>query len=225
MPSIFRLALGPEFERLHPQMQRRLDVSSQGGFACRGRGVMEKIWHGPFYVVPVLYLGSWRRVLFPDSATDVSFTIDNYAYADRFGRETVTWNRTFHFPRPRRYDATFVYSRRRRGIVEYLGTHQHLATDLEIGVTERGGIEFRTGPMRLHEGRLHLGIPEWVVGRALVREWYDDPTQRFRIDVNVLHPRIGSLFGYVGWFTADWPTCPPGKVPIDARPVREVERE
>ena len=83
--SIYRRALGAEFDRLHPQMQRRLGVNSSDGVACVGRGVMDEIWHGPFYVVPFLYLGSWRRILFPDRARDVPFTIENYAYVDRFG--------------------------------------------------------------------------------------------------------------------------------------------
>jgi hypothetical protein len=77
MHSIFRLALGSHFGRLHPQLQRRLDLRSDGGVACVGRGVMEKIWHGPFYVVSFLYLDTWRRVLFPDSAADVPFTIES----------------------------------------------------------------------------------------------------------------------------------------------------
>jgi hypothetical protein len=76
--SIYRRALGPEFDRLHPQMQRRLGVNSSDGVACVGRGVMDEIWHGPCYVVPFLYLGSWRRILFPDRARDVPFTIENY---------------------------------------------------------------------------------------------------------------------------------------------------
>jgi hypothetical protein len=225
MPSIFRLAMGPAFDRLHPQMQRRLDVGSDGSVACIGRGVMERIWRGPFFVVPFLWLGSWRRILFPDQGVNVPFTIENYAYVDRFGRETVTWNRTFHFAKPRRYDATFVYSPVRCGIVEYLGTHQHLAGNLTIEVDQRGGIVFRTGTMRLHERWLHMTIPQRIIGQAHVGEWYDEAAQRFRIDVNVVHPRFGSLFGYAGWFTADWPACLPADVPVDARPIREVERD
>ena len=65
MSSIYRRALGAKFDRLHPQMQRRLGINSSDGIACVGRGVMDEIWHGPFYVVPFLYLGSWRRILFP----------------------------------------------------------------------------------------------------------------------------------------------------------------
>jgi Domain of unknown function (DUF4166) len=129
--SIYRRALGDDFERLHPQIKRRFGFSSEDGIASIGRGVMEEIWRGPAFTVPFLVVGTWRRIMFPDRATDVPFTIENYAYRDRFGRETVTWTRTFELARrTRRFDATMIWSERRGCIVDYLGTHQHLAVDL-----------------------------------------------------------------------------------------------
>jgi Domain of unknown function (DUF4166) len=83
MTSIYREALGADFERHHPKMQ-------------------------------------WR-----------------YAYVDRFGRGTGTWVRRFHFPRrTRTFDATMIYSKRRDTIVDYVGTHQHLAVDLHCWVDD-----------------------------------------------------------------------------------------
>jgi hypothetical protein len=225
LSSIYRRALGPDFDRLHPQMQRRLGINSRDGVACVGRGVMDEIWHGPFYVVPFLYLGSWRRILFPERASDVPFMIENYAYLDRFGRETVTWNRTFRLKTVRRFDATFIYSERRGGLLDYLGTHQHLAADIAVEVDDRGGLRLRSGATRLYEGPVALNLPRFLTGFADVREWYDDELGRFRIEVNVSSPRWGPLFGYRGWFVAEWPACPDGSVPADARPVREEPRE
>ncbi len=225
MSSIYRRALGPDFDRLHPQMQRRLDVNSRDGVCCIGRGVMDEIWHGPFYVVPFLYLGTWRRILFPDRASNVLFTIENYAYVDRFGRETVTWNRTFQLKKVRRFDATFIFSERRGNLVDYLGTHQHLATDITVTVDDRGGMRLRSGPARLYEGPVAVQLPRSLTGFADVREWYDDALQRFHIEVNVNSPLWGPLFGYRGWFVAAWPACPAEGVPASAKPVREESRE
>jgi hypothetical protein len=53
--------------------------------------------------------------------------IENYAFVDRFGRETVSWIRTFKSRRTRRFDAYMVYSDARHRIVDYLGSHEHLA--------------------------------------------------------------------------------------------------
>ena len=38
-------------------------------------------------------------------------------------------------------------------------------------------------------------------GVAEVREWWDEPTERFHIDVDVRNRYFGKLFGYRGSFT------------------------
>ena len=52
---------------------------------------------------------------------DVPFTIQNYAYTDPLGRETVTWVRTFTAHKTRRFDAYMIYSEQRGCIVDYVG--------------------------------------------------------------------------------------------------------
>jgi hypothetical protein len=111
--SIYRIAMGAEFDRLPPQIRRRFGFTSEDGVAAIGRGVMDRVWHGRFYTLPFLYVGTWRRIMFPEYGRDVPFTIENYAYRDRFGRETVTWLRTFQTRRPRRFDAYMIYSEAR----------------------------------------------------------------------------------------------------------------
>ena len=224
MTSIYRRALGEDFERLHQQIQRRFGFSSADGVASIGRGVMEEIWRGRSFTVPFLVLGTWRRIMFPDRATDVPFTIENYAYRDRYGRETVTWTRTFELPRrPRRFDATMIWSEQGGCIVDYLGTHQHLAVDLHASVDEEGGIRFRSGEQRFYERRAGFRFPLLLSGVAEVREWYDDAAACFRIEVAVANARFGRLFGYRGRFHAEERPC--REVPAHVKPVREERRE
>ena len=83
---------------------------------------MNRVWHGPAFTLPFLKLGIWRAIMFPEHGVDVPFTIRNYACVDSFGRETVTWVRTFQTKRTRRFDVTMIYSASRRRIVDYLGT-------------------------------------------------------------------------------------------------------
>ena len=103
MSSIYQHALGSDFNRLHPQIQRRFGFSSADRVAAVGRGVMEEIWKGRFYTAPFLYVGTWRRIMFPETGRHIPFTIENYAFVDRFGRETVSWIRTFQSRRTRRF--------------------------------------------------------------------------------------------------------------------------
>lgn len=225
-PSIYRTALGPDFERLHPQMQWRFGFSSTDQTCQIGTGVMDEIWRGPWWTLPFLLLGSTRRVLFPSRGRNVPFTIANYAYVDRFGRETVTWARRFAFRRRfRAFDATMIYSRRRDRIVDYLGTHQHLAVDLDVSVDDDGAVCIRSGEQRFYEGRIAFRFPLALSGVATVREWWDEETERFGIEVHVANKLLGPLFGYRGSFTVAERPCTDADVPLDVRPLREEERE
>ena len=48
MTSIFEQALGDDFARLSPMMQRRFGVGLDAGYACVGTGVMSRIRRGPW---------------------------------------------------------------------------------------------------------------------------------------------------------------------------------
>lgn len=224
-PSILERALGARFSALHPLIQRQYRVTSADGIACHGRGVVE-VWRGPALVGPFLWLGAKRQVLFPETGADVPFTLASYCYVDGFGRETLTWNRTFSFDRPRRFDETLVWSERRRRPVVYAGTHQHLAVELAVRAGDDGALRVRTRAQRLYEWRLPIRIPQLVSAFAEVREWVDDErTSRFGIEVALRSPVLGPVFGYRGWFDLEWRPCPREEIPAAARPVREERRE
>ena len=225
MTSIYQRALGSDFERLHPQIQRRFGFSSEDGVASIGRGVMDEVWRGRFYTVPFLYIGTWRRIMFPETGRNIPFTIENYAFIDDFGRETVTWLRTFESTRTRRFDAYMVYSESRGGIVDYLGSHEHLAVDIELSVDEEGGLRLRSGAQRFYEGALEFPFPMLFSGIADVREWFDEDIGRFRISVDVTNRVWGRLFGYQGAFDVEWRPIDEGGVPPRVLPMRQERRD
>ncbi|MFF7094780.1 DUF4166 domain-containing protein [Streptomyces rubradiris] len=225
MTSIFRTAMGPAFDRLHPALRRRFSVGLAGGEACTGRGVMDRIWHGPAFVRPFLALGGTRNILVPRAGRNVPFVIENVPYTDGFGRETVSFVRTFDLPgRPRRFDAQMVLGPRGDRVLDYLGTHQHLATDLHFHAEPDGSLLIRSGTHRFREGPVDLRVPDLVGATAEVRESYDDTTGRFRIRVRVVNRYVGPLFGYEGSFTASYTDIRACGVRPGLRPVREEAR-
>ena len=225
MRSIYEQAMGEKFARLHPRIQERFGFSSRDHVACIGTGTMETVWHGPLYTMPFLYVGSWRRIMFPERGENIPFTIRNYAYVDEYGRETVTWIRDFATRTPRRFDAYMILSQQRGLIVDYLGTHQHLAVDIDLSVDERGGLRLRSGVQRFYEGMIGFRFPMLFSGIADVCEWFDDGDQRFHIEVNVTNRAWGRLFGYRGAFDVEWRKVGDGEVPADVLPVRCERRE
>ena len=224
MISIYQRALGSDFDKLHPQIQRHFGLHSGSGLASVGTGTMEQIWHGAAYTLPFLYIGTWRSIMFPERGRDIPFTIQNYAYADSLGRETVTWVRTFSTTRQRRFDAYMIYSDERQCIVDYLGTHQHLAVDLELSVAPNGGLRLRSGAQRFYEGPIAFPFPLLFSGIAEVCEWYDDAAQCFRIEVSATNRTWGRLFGYTGRFEVEWLPVPPAAIPQTLLPRRVESR-
>ncbi|MBD2869754.1 DUF4166 domain-containing protein [Paenibacillus arenilitoris] len=225
MRSIYEQALGDDFRKLHPQIRQRFGFSSADMIASIGRGVMKRIWYNKLAALP-LQIGTLRHMMFPQGGCDVPFSIENYAYVDRFGRETVSWIRKFQFPRSvRHFDATMIYSGERERIVDYLGNRQHLAVDLDISAAPNGGIRIRSGEQRFYEGRLGFRFPRLLTGIADVNEWYDDGEQCFRISVHVNNPLLGPVFRYEGSFRAELIAAKPGAIPVGIRPLRDESRE
>jgi hypothetical protein len=163
--------------------------------------------------------------MFPESGKNVPFQIRNYAYLDPLGRETVTWIRSLRASQQRRFDAYMIYSEERSCIIDYLGTHQHLAVDIELGVAPNGGLRLRSGAQRFYEGPFAFPFPLLLSGIADVCEWYDDAEQQFKIEVIVTNHVWGRLFGYKGSFQVDWQTVHPNEIPADISPHRTEPRE
>lgn len=222
--SIYELALGNEFSKLHPRIRERFSLHSGSASAAVGRGTMDAVWHHPLVKLP-LHIGKMRNIMFPESGASVPFTVENYSYKDRFGRETVTWIRTFRFPkRIRRFDATMIFSRSRGCIVDYLGNKQHLAVDLDMEATAAGGIRLRSGEQRFYEGWAGFRFPDAFTGQADVEEWFDDEAGLFRVRVEVKSPLLGDVFRYEGRFENSMERAGIA-VPPHVLPIRTERRE
>ncbi|MFK4808133.1 DUF4166 domain-containing protein [Microbacterium sp. ZW CA_36] len=221
MTSIFERALGDDFDRLHPMMKRRFGVGLDSAEACVGRGVMTTIRRGPWWTIPFLQIGRLRNILIPDVGADVPFVIENYPYRDPLGRETVTFVREYRIgAHRRRFDATMILDEDR--IVDYLGTHQHLAVDLRLSADEDGGLLLTSGAQRFYEGPIGFRFPMLFSGRARLREYFDDADQRFHVDLEVHNRWFGFLFGYRGSFECEW--MPATDAPESLKPRRHEAR-
>jgi hypothetical protein len=97
-----------------------------------------------------------------------------------------------------------IYSERRQCIVDYLGTHQHLAVDIDLSVASHSGLRLRSGLQRFYEGPIGFRFPMLFSGIADVCEWYDEAKRCFRIEVVVKNRIWGRLFGYNGTFQVKW---------------------
>lgn len=221
---MFERAMGADFARLHPMLQRRFGVGLDAGYASVGRGTMTRIRRGPWWTVPFLQIGRIRNILVPDVGENVPFTVENYPYRDDLGRETVTFVREYDIRGTRRrFDATMIWSPERRIIVDYLGTHQHLAVDLALTAETDGSLHLISGAQRFYEGPVGFRFPMLFSGRADLRESFDDEAGVFRIRLEVRNRIFGFLFGYEGEFTCEFPDAT--DAPARLKPVRTEARD
>jgi len=118
-----------------------------------------------------------------------------------------------------------IYSEAGGRIIDYLGSHEHLAVDIDLSVDEEGGLRLRSGGQRFYGGPIGFDFPMLFSGIADVREWYDEKARRFRIVVDVRNRTWGPLFGYRGSFEVEWHPVAAGLVPAHILPSRQERRE
>jgi hypothetical protein len=158
--------------------------------------------------------------MFPETGENIPFNIQNYAYLDPIGRETVTWIRTF--PGPRRGVSTpicFIVSNAPASSITWVRTN---TSRWDIDLQARLTVVCSCAPahQRFYEGAIGFSFPMLVSGTADVCEWYDDSERQFRIEVTVTNKTWERLFGYVGRFKVDWPNVLPNQIPPDILPRR-----
>lgn len=216
--SVWQLALGDRFARLHPNMQWRCALAAGQGRCQVGVGIMTEVRRAR-WAAPMLAAGARRHVLCPTAGRDVPFTITSYAYLDEFGRPTLFSVRQFCFPRVlRRADSSTVWDQRTGSLVDYLGTHRDIASGLHVDV-EGDALVAVSGEQNLQLGRLTFPLPPALAGTATVREWWDQGRSSFRIDVTVRN-RLGEPLAYRGHFQVRERPCPEDEIPFDARQRR-----
>jgi hypothetical protein len=223
--SAYRLQMGLEYEKLHPEIQKRFDFSTMNNIAVVGKGVMDTIWNGNKIAVFVLKLLSKSNILFPRTGENIEYEIHNYPYIDSFNREVHSMNRIFYFPdEQQRFDGTATYSESKKHIVEYLGLDHRMVFEMALSA-ENGAIRFKSGRQFLFIAGLKIPVPKLVRGNIDLIEWYDDEQQKFYLDLKVNSVLFGPLFGFTGWFDADYIDFTGKTIPDKFKPTREEQKE
>jgi len=206
MKGVFERALGSAYAELHPAIQERYALTSADNRRCVGYGQMRSIKRNRL-ALPVLWAGTSRNLLFPETGTDVPFQVRTVPF-DENGIESVAYIRWFDVGPGRRFDAYMQYDEERDCIVDALGTNRRLRTELRLTTTPTGGLQIETGDQWFVSGQRSITIPKPLRADVAVTERYDDDRDRFEIAVEISNPLIGFVFGYDGWFTVEYEASP-----------------
>lgn len=135
-------------------------------------------------------------------------------------------NRVFYFSNEeQRFDGTALYSTQKKRIVAYLGLDHRMFFEMGLGVEENGAIRFTSGRQFIFILGLQIPVPWFARGDIELLEWYDDEKQRFGLDLNVKSKLFGPLFGFNGWFDAEYVDFKSGILPEKFRPIRLESNE
>jgi hypothetical protein len=224
--SAYKKQLGNDYLKLHPQIQKRFNFSTENNIAFIGKGVMKKIWTGNKLTVFLLKRLSKSNILFPQVGNNVKFEIHNYPYIDSFGREVHSMNRVFNFPdKQQRFDGTALYSEQNNQIIEYLGLNQELFFKMELAVEENGAIKFVSEKQYTYFFGIKIQIPSFVRGDIELLEWFDDNEQKFYLELKVKTKLLGPIFGFSGWFIGEYIDFSNKEIPEKFRPTFEQKME
>jgi hypothetical protein len=200
---IYERALGNDFHKLQPELQEYFALAPGSGHYGIGTGVFELVGCRQSWLRPLLSLASAEEALFPEYGEMVPFRIENHAHLDPFGRSSLTARREIFFPgRTRLFHDTTSAVEENGGtrLVDYLGKHRRLATDLRLAVTPDGRLRGISGATRAFLGPLRIGVPGLLDANAYAEQWWDAGAGKHRIQVKVLQKHVGLVLVYAGYF-------------------------
>lgn len=191
--SVFQRVLGERFDDLDPRLQRYFG-SIPSGSTGFGRGVYDVAGSRVRVLRPVLAWMAWRRILFPEFAREVPFTVENTPGIDG----TLCARRTFAFPARERImeDTMSVVDGR---LIDRLGRRRGLEVELDV-VVHNGALLLTSDRIRLRLAG--VGIPLPRLARVTVDERAcPSHADRQLVDVRITSPLLGEIFRYSGSFT------------------------
>ncbi|MBT1002993.1 DUF4166 domain-containing protein [Paenarthrobacter sp. DKR-5] len=200
MESLYRKVLGPAFGRLQPELQEYFSLLPGSGSYGVGTGTFDVAGCPQAWLRPLLRPAGREEAFFPEYGTNIGFRIENHSHLDPFGRPSLTARREIRFPRVTRIFSDTTSLDTRLGLLDYVGAYRRLVTDLELSVTAEGYLRGVSQKSRALLGPLRVPLPAALDAKAYAEQRWDAAAGRFRIQVKVIQPLLGTVLVYAGAF-------------------------
>lgn len=168
-------------------------------------GVMRRIWHRPAWLKPLFVFLGWLGILVPRTGVDIPARLEVTPGYLPDGSPYQEWNRTFAFQPPIHFNTRVVYDQRQDNLADQVGPGRrlHMVWKGRYLPPRTFTLETVTNAIRL--GGKTLYLPRWIwlplLGRVqfvqIAREQAEDTVD---VDLRILHPLFGEVFGYQGTF-------------------------
>jgi hypothetical protein len=155
-------------------------------------GELDRVWHRPRWIAPLLALLARWDVLFPDTGCGIPAELR----ITPLPGDARAWSRRFRFARERRFDAVMVWDAGRQSLIELTGPFE-LRWQLQFVAPSR--LEIRTAGAALSLRGHRVPLPPLLVPDVLAVEDAVGPS-RIHVELTVGKWPFGAFFGYSGTF-------------------------
>jgi len=174
-------------------------------YGMRLEGVMHRVWHRPRVLGPLFRLLGRIGILVPETGEEVPTTLTVRPGWNRADGTFHVWDRTFAFARPVRFRTTIIYDPQIGEVVDLVGPRDwlYMVWKAQFHPPDRFTLDTHACALRIRGRRLWM--PRWMwklllgtVTFSQVADSIDGDT--VRVDLLIIHPLLGRIFGYVGTF-------------------------
>lgn len=189
-------------------------------------GVMHAIWHRPRWLKPLFVLLGRFGILVPKTGKNIAtrlVVIPGYLPS---GAPYHEWNRTMLFEPPIHFNTRVVYDERWDNLADQVGTGRFLHMVWKGTFIPPRAFTLETVTNAVRIGGQIFYLPRWLwsplLGRVrFIQQAHVEDDNIIDVDLRIIHPLFGEVFGYVGTFEAV--KYPKGQVPATfnapARPL------
>lgn len=170
-------------------------------------GVMHRIWHRPRWLKPLFALLGRLGILVSQPGEAIPTTLEVIPGYLPNGRPFHEWNRTFAFERPLHFNTRVIYDERQQNLADLVGPEYRLHMVWKGTFIPPRTFTLETVTNAVQLGRRLVYLPRWIwlplLGRVqFVQTARAEAEDTVDVDLRILHPLFGEVFGYIGTFRA-----------------------
>jgi hypothetical protein len=194
-------------DTLPKAFQEQFLATPERGYDVVLEGVMHDIWHHPRWLKPLFVGLGLLGILVPKTGKNIPTKLVVVPGYLPNGEPYHEWNRTLSFDPPIQFNTTVVYDDRMDNLADQVGVGRFLHMVWKGEFIPPRSFTLKTVTNALQIGRLRWYLPSWLwpllLGRVkFIQQAHEDDDNVVDVDLRILHPLFGEVFGYVGTFRA-----------------------
>jgi len=170
-------------------------------------GVMHRIWHRPAWLKPWFVFLGWFGILVPRTGNNIPTKLVVVPGCLPDGQPYHEWNRTFAFAPPIQFNTIVVFDERMNNLADQVGVGRflHMVWAGKFIPPRSFTLATVTNAIRIRRRLWYL--PGWLwpflLGRVnFIQQGREEDESVVDVDLRVIHPLFGEVFGYSGTFRA-----------------------